>query len=240
MGFKSEYSRRLSRSGDTYKYGEGKTILEFFGFKYEKWTSGYTQRVWSKDDRYVGGGYYLTGNENDHYEGYRRATSPSGRAAELENRFIELRGEYYDPLKAPYEKKSVKEYYDGLPFPGQDEWVSGCGFGILISVIWWILCAFTRGLINAWAEKNEISHIWLICILLVPFVVCMIGTILGKIKQIMNRKKYGVKTPYCDLTREEKERYREEYLNKLESSYKGGEEGRILKEYAILKGYDKI
>ena len=242
MGFKSEYSRRLSRSGDTYKYGEGKCLLEFFGFKYEKWTSSYTQRVWSKDDRYIGGGYYLAGNENDHYEGYRRATRPSGRAAELENRFIELRGSSFDPLKSYYEKKSVKEYYEGLSFPGELGAALGCSFGAILGVIWVVLYKYTYPFLHSitgtvlYEHTNVTNLIWLVCGPLVIWLVCLL---VGGLTQLLRRIKYGKKRKYSELTTEEKMQYRQEYLDKLESSY-SGESGQILKEYAILKGYDKI
>ena len=188
----------------------------------------------------MNGGTYLSKTEYDYFEGYSRSYTPTQKEEELENRFAKLQGEYFEPMKKPYEFKSVKEYYDSLDFPGKNEAFDGCLNSFLIAIGWVILCAIVMPLLN-WNSVNRILNISFICICfgIIPIVIWLLGIIIGSILQKSRRKKYGERIEFEKISTEEKERYRQEYLSKLETSY-SSESGKILKEYAILKGYDKV
>lgn len=242
LGFKDKYSRTLERSNGSYKYGYKKSLLEFFGFEYRTWESPYTQNVWIDDSSYLGGKRRISNTEYDRSEGYSRAQTPTGRAAELENQFVQLQGESFNPLSSPYIPTSVMEYYDSLPFPGKAEASIGCASGVLLSIVWLLLGKFTLPLITEWFGVVKLGGTevnGLIWFFVTPIVVCLITTAIGGIIQGILRAKYGKKPEYWKLSVKEKEQYRQEYLSEVAGSF-SGEAGKILKEYAILRGYDHI
>ena len=242
MGFNSDYRRQLDRTNGTTKYGSKKSLLEFFGFTYQTWESPYTQSVWINDDSYIGGKRKVSNTEYDKYEGYERKHSPSGKEAELEDRFVKLQSSSFDPLASKYLPVSVKDYYDGLSFPGEFEAGIGCGVGIVLTVLWIVLHHFTHPFLKNWLGTvmlngvNMLDAIWLF---VVPIVICLITTLIGGVVQGIRRAKNGKRTKYQDLSNEMRKALRDEYLKSLSSAFPG-EAGEILKEYAILKGYDRI
>lgn len=250
MGFDNSYMRTLKRSGDSFN-GDKPSILHFFGFHYTTDTSSYSQTVWISDSYSRTGQSAVTGRHEDQLEGYKRYGTPTGKAGELEDRFVRLaknRGiynskdvlgsEYLDPSKMPVLPLSLREYYDKhVSAPGDDEFVMGCLFGVLASALWLLVYFFVPPLSALIFGSPESTNTALLYG--GPIAFCLIGYIIGKARETKLRKQYGIKVPYEHLTQSDKEAQRQAYFDYMSKQY-NNEMGAVLKEYAILKGYDQI
>lgn len=245
MGFDSYY-RIYSSEAKPETVTDESTILPFFGFELHKTTSiSYSKRSDTYEISSTGGGTYSVTKRPGRIEPHRyeevvfkRYAYPAGKLEALENRFYDLvknkyskryadgSGRYFAPTKTSYLCTSVREYY-GKNCTGNIGCWSYLILGLLPAIaccaysrIVWGLPAFVLGLI--------VSAFWCFCpaMLIYLGINHLVETILLKIR------------PFDKLSRSEKEKWRDKYLNSLRVGIE--EANTILREYATLKGYDKI
>ena len=247
MGFRNTYTRTLPRTNGEY-LGEKSTILPFFGFHYEKGSKPYQQTVYIYDSNALSGKSPMTRTEYDHTESFYRVVEPSGKEKELEDRFCALLGNK-DIFKTKYIPTSFSEYKSEKSHSSGGV---GCGFGCLLSVLltvaWFVLfnVLFPHmerivearvPLGNTFESVDEAASV--IYILAMPLVFILFSAIVTLIINITSRiikkiKKAPQKTP-----EEIEKELKESYFNSMIWGY-SSEQAAILREYAILKGYDKL
>ena len=243
MGFKNEYRYNPGKYG----YGlAGETILPFFGFTYD------TEKIksWKKEGGEItlsqnSFGDYKVGQNPTYYRDtsyeviiFRRKNQPMGREIALENRFIELArksGKYkrinadglsaeeFDERRLPGIPNSVTEYYCRRVLPSNSG-VFKYVFPILAFIVFAIIFKPIEG-----SESFARDMVFTIGLTTIFF---FIGWLIDHIRE-KQIKDYGT------MTEEEKNKIKVMYFNYMKQVY-GEEIGEVLKEYAILKGYDCI
>lgn len=242
MGFNSEYAKHVSEGYDHKLPKEKSTILLFFGFKYT------TKRNY----RTCEGGYTATQNHpgtieihkspnvtigNGNTALFYRYDEPKGQTKVLEDKIYGLLEKKYrsnewktfDPFATPYLEPNIRDYFNNH----------------IVSIIQEL------GL-----EKRK----WYENLLLILFIPFIIGIIVGLCIESMplfgwslglglvhlivfgifvsvQEKKYKSKHSFYELSVEHKAKVREEYLKTLTVHDK--EIDPLLREYAILRGYDR-
>ena len=249
MGFKKEYR---TKSG-----AEHRSCLSFFGYSYRAQSDTYysqkptTYSVRSVSDTTVEISKNPTSysKSTSEYGEYYRYEEPSGREKELEDRFYEYAEDkysepsmwndgttYFDVTKTPYFCKSVRDYfYDGRLF--LLEWLAllvGIAFVLTISI--WMgskVYAFGKdGLIGGILAGIGIAIPCSFPAIALFFIAKLVSNIIDALLSLI---KFGA---YDRLFKRGKRKMREKYLASLTIGIPEADE--ILREYAILKGYDKI
>ena len=230
MAFTQSYRNTLDRDGKG-KKGEKSCILPFFGFSYESDTSSYTQGVYVSDSDTLSGQRKVYRTHSLDVEVFSRNCTPEGRAKELEDRFIAL-AKKDDPWKMPYIPTSLREfYYDHMCTSCA---TVGCLVGIVLTVLWFILYRFTFPPIEAMFGYDTGCAVFVFG---APITLCVGTLIFGAIVDFIRKLTHTAPPEYWALTVAEKAVAREKYFTYMTDRY-GSEAGAVLKEYAILKGYD--
>ena len=229
MGFEDSY-QFLTDKDKRGSYAN-KTFLEFWGFEHaignpESYTvrrnDGYSAKFISDNEIKIEKRTYSKEVTNYHDE-FHRKHKPTQKEKKLEDRFVALMKEkkeeqeknYFWLEQSPHFATSVKGYYGSCFF---DLWVRVIVIGFIINAIGGILMTIVFGAISL-----------LGAFLLQLGVVLFSGIIIGLIRII---RRYSV------LGTEKKQKIREKYLKSLTVGIP--EADQILREYAILRGYDKI
>ena len=236
MGFDSHYK---FYSSEKHSVSEKSTFLGFWGFHASK----RSQTVHSKrPDKYIvessGNDIYTlrkqsggTTSSTLEWVEFTRYSLPTSKAQELENKFFNLvkdkysessiyGGKVFSPERTPYFCTSVEEYYNesNSIFTG----LLG-GVGIISAVAYGIYTIIQSGLITGLLEG------FLACILIAGP-----ATLIGMLVDFIILKS----RPYRKLSQTKKEKLRKKYLKSLSVGIE--EANEILREYAKLKGYDRI
>lgn len=230
MGFKQEYSVYLG-STEADKNCTKSSILTFFGYRYnvENQSSLKTH----------GGDYFYNSSKNaiqqtatvlvsdsHYYQVFYRFRGPSGRLAELESQFCHLfKGDLTDSHSL---YTSVQKHYEVLGDSPLRTFLTVFTRIICASYVLLFLFAHMTGHTDTMPEfeRGLASLLFLIC--LAFFFLCGLFFL-----EWIKPKKWG------KLSRKQKEAWRTKYLNDITRWYPG-KVGEILKEYAILQGYDAI
>ena len=231
MAFNQSYRNTLDRDGKG-KKGAKSCILPFFGFSYGSDTTSYTQGVYISDPDTLSGQRKVYGTHSLDVEVFSRNHIPEGRAKELEDRFIAL-VKKDDPWKMPYIPTSLCEYYNDHERSSYA--AVGCIVGIVLTVLWFVLYSFTFPPIEAMFGYDTG------CVVFVfgaPIALCVGTLILGAIADLIRKLAHKAPPEYWELTAAEKASAKEKYFAHMADRY-GSEAGAVLKEYAILKGYDQ-
>lgn len=239
MGFNNEYRYYPGKYG----YGlTGETILPFFGFTYntekiKRWTKEGGEITLSQNSF----GDYKVGQNPTYYRDasyeviiFNRKNEPIGKERALENRFIELAiesGKYQDPTgrfderRLPYIPNSLSSYYYNNVLPDD----SG-RFIYLFPLLAFLVCSLISVLRNG--DSNFVIERDALFVIGLPIVFFFVGWLVDYI-----RKKQIDRKELKTLTQKEKDKIKLMYFNHMKKIY-GEEIGEVLKEYAILKGYD--
>lgn len=242
MGFKQSYSKTFKGTDYLSEYRKD-TILPFFGFQYsskdatKSWIEGGELRGTIKDGEITFRRDPLRVEKSEKYEAtFQRNQEPTEKAREIENRF-------YNFLSTRPRKKSPYEYYG---FHEDFEWNTRY---IYTSLSEYIKCEHHLlqitscfgwyGLISGvfFGSFGLVSLYQTNPFLLIPVGACILGTIIPLVTISLIRRKTR-KTPLNQLSPKKLESLRNKYFKYMVKAY-GVEGGNILKEYAILKGYDK-
>ena len=231
MAFNKAYRHTLDRDGKG-KKGAKSCILPFFGFDYGSDTDSYSQGVYISDSTAPGGQRKVYGTHSLDVEVFSRNNPPTGKALELEEKFIRLVPKSSDPWSLPYIQKSASDYYDDVLKPAPAASI-GCVLGIILTILWFVFYKHTFKPIEA---KFGYDTGCVIFVFVAPIVInvalLVIGAIIDGIKKACNK----APREYFELTWEEREEVKQKYFDKMRQLY-GEEVGEVLKEYAILKGY---
>lgn len=241
MGFKQEYIKTVKHE-ESYKLPrENETILPFLGYAYRRETTS--------TKRWHDGGYSITQTGSDTYKVkknpnysdtyyydnaifYRDFFPDSARSA-LEDRIYEkLENEYvskgenghkeFDPFKTPYLGMSAKEYYERKACP--DCLLDWLLFPVIIVGIIIIIISFLK-----------LKFLLLFGTLGIGLLYLVVWALVNESRS----KKYLKAHPYYSLTSEERENWRQKYLNSLSVCAGDKELDALIKEYAVLRGYDR-
>ncbi len=233
MAFKNSYRHTLDRDGKG-KKGPNSCILPFFGFDYGSDTDSYTQGVYISDPNERSGQRKVYGTHSLEVEVFSRKRTPEGKTLELEERFIHLASNSEDPWKMPYIHTSLQKFYEDVIVPPSIT-SFGCVTGIILSVLWFIFYKFT------FPPMEKMFGYDMGCVMFVfvaPIVICLALSALGGIVDLIKKAAKKSAKKYYELTDEEKKEVQQKYFANMNERY-GEKAGAILKEYAILKGYDR-
>ena len=233
--FHQSYRNTLDRDGKG-KKGSTSCILPFFGFRYGSDTDSYTQGVYISDSNEISGQRKVYGTHSLEVEVFSRSSAPTGRAKELEDKFISLakaRG-YENPWNMPYIPTSLRDYYNNNERSSYT--AVGCFLSIVPIILWFVLYRFTFPPVEARFGYNTGCVVFVFGI---PIAICVGTSLLGGIVDLIRKLVHKAPPKYCDLTSEQRAAAREKYFAHMVDRY-GSDAGAVLKEYAILKGYDRF
>lgn len=233
MPFDAKYRNTLDRDGKG-KRGAKSCILPFFGYEYGSDTDTYTQGVYISDSDTLSGQRKVYGTHSLEVEVFSRKAPPAGKELELENQFIRHASNSGDPWKMPYIQKSLREFYDDVVVPPPAA-SFGCVTGIVLAVLWFLFYKFT------FPPIEKMFGYDMGCVMFVfvaPIVICLVSCALGGIVDLIKKITKKSSKKYYDLTATEKNEVRQKYFALMSDRY-GEKAGAALKEYAILKGYDR-
>ena len=239
MGFEKEYT---IYSTETHSVSNEKsTFLGFFGFDF---SSGEKIHYHTSPDKIVldpndDGGYTVrkktgsTSSSTTKYVKFSRSVPydfQQSKEGILEDRFYRLVKDkysehgYFSPGMSPYLYKSVKDYYQkGYQL---ELWLPMI-LGVLPTIIYALIGCIFQGI--AGLMYCLISGlVWSVVVLLISI------PIEKTVTKIITEELF----PFDTLSLTKKEKVRDKYLNSLDVGIE--EANAILREYAILKGYDKI
>lgn len=235
MAFNNRYTNTLDRDGKG-KHGERSCILPFFGFKYGSDTTSYTQGVYISDANELSGQRKVYGTHELEVEVYSRNNTPTGKALQLEEKFISLvGGSHKDPWKMPYMHTSLKEFYDDKIVPPAVA-VIGCALGVVLVVLWFILYSVTFPPVESMFGYDMGCVVF---VFVAPIVICLICAALGGIVDLIKKLTGKTVPKFQGASASEKQKARQQYFDHMVSTY-GEQAGAVLKEYAILKCYDRF
>lgn len=241
MGFNKEYIKTVKYE-ESYKLPEkNKTILPFFGYSYRRQTTS--------SKRWHDGGYSITQTGSDTYEVkknpnysdsyyydnaiFYRDFFPDSAHRALEDRiYKKLKNKYvskdengykeFDPFKTPYLGTSAKEYYEKNACTNSLLDYLTCLViivGIIVIIISFLMSKFA--------------------LLFGTLGICLLYLAVWVLVNESKTKKYLKSHPYSSLTPEEREDWRQKYLTSLAICIGDEELGALIKEYAVLRGYDR-
>lgn len=210
MGFQNRYIRDIKENENVNRRS---TILPFFGFSLNRDYSTTTGSVWKADDTHKDGGYYLHGTDKHYYVEFVRSKEFPNK--KLEDRFVSLLNEKYSNIwSTPYICLSTSEYFENNSSSVIGSIIMASGF----------LCA-VPALILLFSKIYD----WFWYSLLIGVGLLIVGAVIDELLRTRKRKR---------LTKAEKEKYRQQYLDNMVKTY-GNEMGEILQKIAIDLGRDK-
>lgn len=240
------------------KYSD--SILSFFGYKCEEVEASYQQGVWLDDDHAIGGKSKVYRTQTYKLKQLTRKRPPSTKELELEDKFIAsiintekfknkikigaIYGEkYFDPTDFPPILTSVSKYYDNMDLllnaPKHMPLHVFTIISVVLCVIWFALYSFTFPIFE---QIMGYDFGCVVFVFVVPILILLIFAIIRKIFSNKEDKKFSeyfrTAKSFHSLSKEHQDNVRQRYLQHMSNFY-GEEAGKILKEYAILKGYDK-
>ena len=224
-----------------------KTMFPFFGFNYEEIDTSYDALEKNDDTATIsgntitihsGGSSFVKRSRHD--EIFTRTREPIGRERELEERFYEIqknaaRGKkdfewdlkYISPSLSSYVEKNRAGMFAKKVGSGYFKLIKFLGLLFLIVLAVFIVCnVFGVGGDDFKEAMSSFFDSGLgMALPMMAGAVIWILSMVGVYKVVRNIK--------------DTRAHREEYLKSMTDAY-GYEAGKILQEYAILKGYDKI
>lgn len=233
MAFYNTYRHTLNRDG-TGEKGATCCILPFFGFSHGSDSDTYTQGVYISDSDTLSGQRKVYGTHSVDVEVFSRSAEPTGKALELENKFIALVKKNKgmdDPWKMPYVPTSMREYYDS--HVKGNAVGSGCVLSIAAIILWFVFYNSIFPLFEAQMDYDSA------CVAFVfggPIVLGLLGPLGGWIFDLIRKARKTAPPEYWEMTPEQREAAKKKYFDHMTYLY-GAEAGEVLKEYAILKGY---
>ena len=213
-----------------------RNILPFFGFERDKETNFRSRGVYVSDANALSGKSKVYRRESYEEDVLVRKVTPTGKAWDLEAKFIQLASPF-DGKRLPYISTSVKDFYCaeqrhklGLFRP-----VFKTIAKILIG-IWLLSYSYTFPLFK---QQFGYDVGCVLFVFAVPGLLFLIGWLIDMIREnLYDRHLNEMKDGYSKLSGAQKEELRQQYFADMEKQY-GKEAGAVLKEYAILKGYDR-
>ena len=223
-------------------------ILPFFGFKKDTDTTFYTQGVYVPDSDTLSGKRKEYRTHSREEEIYIRETTPSGKELMLENRFLILAkydqrfqssssgSKQFDPFQTPYKCTSLEEYYNSVyTYRPSPSFLPLLIIAVVLCAIWFLPYSY---IFPFFEQRFGYEMGCAIYVFPVPVIVILITLIIQKIRMgVYNRRKKAI-PKLSSLSYTEKAAVREKYLADMDVRY-GKDYGDILREYAILKGYDR-
>lgn len=224
-------------------------ILPFFGFEREKETSFYSQGVYVSDANALSGkSKVYRSNAYDEYV-YVRTNAPTGRARDLEDKFIRIVSSSDKTFLAGIDT-SLSDFYRHMlssskkfSSPPAFRWIFTIIAAILIG-IWFLPYYFTFPI---FVQRFGYEMGSALFVFPVPGTLFLIGWLIDKMRKRPYDRAYDraykeyqneILNGYSKLSSVQKEEVRQQYFANMEKWY-GKEAGAVLKEYAILKGYDR-
>ena len=231
MGFKDSY-QFLTDKDKRGSYAN-KTFLEFWGFEHaigkpESYTvrrnDGYSAKFISDNEIKIEKRTYSKEVTNYHDE-FHRKHKPTQKEKKLEDQFVALMKEkkeeqeknYFWLEQSPHFATSVKGYYESGFL---NLWLKVISIGFIINAI--------GGILMTIVSRGDVT--WLFGAFWLQLGVMLFGGIIIGLISIIRR--------YSVLEAKEKQKIREKYLKTLTVGIP--EADQILREYAVLRGYDKI
>lgn len=254
MGFDIRYEKTEKKAYEYQLPTEEKTILPFFGFSYSK---DYSSTYHKHDESYTvtatgAGDYKVSKNptytSRDDYVSvsFHRPLVKKGERAVLENKIYDLLEKRYysktsinryefDPFKTPYLYPNIKIFYqNNFSSIASDIGIKKSTFRNKYKLLSRILFALT---IAGYFAMNKVSLSGFEYFIAISFVLCIFCWIKGIEKDSKAKKESLDNHPFDSLTPSQKEKVRQKYLESLTVYSK--EIDPLLKEYAILRGFDK-
>ena len=250
MAFNSKYV-------PSYEGSLSSCILDFFGFEHSKEYSSYSQGVYVSDSNEISGQRKEYRSHITEREIFVRKTTPTGKALELENKFIKLiendpkwqyRGPFgktFDPCRTMNKPTSLAEYYKLHCFRSVNKNItrpSSRIFFIIAAIIcgiWFLPYSYIFPVFEAKFGYDIGSVLY---VFPVPGIAFLSAIIIKSIRQSRYEKKLlrakASFPEFSKLNSVKKAEIRQKYLDDMDSFY-GKEAGDFLREYAKLKGYDK-
>lgn len=245
MGFENYYKKTFYR--DRPGTPPTTTMFPFFGFSYEEIDTSYDAIEKNPDTATIsgntitfrsGGGSFVKRSRHD--EIFTRTKGPFGRERELEDQFYEIQKnkaygkkdfewdlKYISPSLSSYVEENKEKMVSKKVGASYLKLIKFLGLLFLIAIAVLIVCSVLG--VSGDDFKEAMSSFFDSEIgMAIPL---MVGAVLV-ILTMVNRHK-------IDRNVNDIGAHREEYLKSMTDAY-GYEAGRILQEYAILKGYDKI
>ena len=213
-------------------------ILPFFGFERDKETNFRSRGVYVTDTNSLSGKSKMYRSEAYQEDIYVRHTVPTGKARELEDKFLRLmsssppKGKYYS-----YVTTSLESFYKSLQREKVPRFrpVFTIIFAILIGV--WLSTYLYTFPIFEQRFGYDIGSV--LFVFPVPAVLILTGLLIDHIRRrAHSRLEEKLLNGFSKLSHAEKEAVRQQYFADMEKHY-GKQAGAVLKEYAILKGYDR-
>ena len=223
----------------------GKTFLSFWGFECKSDSETSTHR---RDDGYSA--KFVSDNKikiqkeshtvtsKVYWDEYRRKHQPTAKEKDLENRFYNLlheknKGDYFWIEKTPYFYESAKGIYEA-----KRDKISAIIGSIISGIIVLLIVAWLCSIFGTFEVFYVMAVLWLP--ILIGVCLCMgILTLLWLlISWLVKCVISFILPPYHRLSFAKKSKLRENYLKSLTVGIP--EADAILREYAILRGYDKI
>lgn len=211
-------------------------ILPFFGFERDKETNYRSRGVYVTDTNSLSGKSKMYRREAYQEDIYVRHTVPTGRARELEDKFMRLTSSY-DKNQFAYITTSLKSFYVSAHSKKyKSPRLIFTIIAAILSGIWLLSYSYTFPFFKEQFGRDTGSVLF---VFLVPGVLLLIGFLIDMLcGKMEDRRSKKIRQSYDRLTTSQKEAVRQQYFADMEKNY-GKEAGAVLKEYAILKGYDR-
>lgn len=211
-------------------------ILPFFGFEREKETRFRSRGVYISDSDTLSGKRKVYGRESYDEDVFVRTKIPTGRERELEDEFIRIVSSSNEKLFAGIET-SLEGFYrnkQSCKLPSFRP-IFKIIAAILIGV-WFLPYSYTFPLFKQRFGYDTASVLF---VFPVPGTLFLAGWFIDKLRsRAYDRREDEILKGYSKLSYAQKEEIRQQYFAEMEKWY-GKKAGAVLKEYAILKGYDR-
>lgn len=210
-------------------------ILPFFGFEREKETNYRSRGVYVSDANALSGKSKVYRSESYEEDVFVRKVNPTGRLCELEEKFIQYASPF-DGKYLPFICTSLKDFYcfecvKTRAFRPVFKTVSK-----ILIVLWLLSYSYTFPLFEQQFGRDVGSVLFVFA---VPGALFLIGWLIDMFREnIHDRHLSEMRNGYSKLNGTQKEELRQQYFADMEKKY-GTAAGAVLREYAILKGYDR-